>query len=188
MLCVYKGASQSNGYGEGLRTLEREDLHHCLLPLQHYLLLPLDHYTLLPLLQLLRPGLLPCMGHPIKTTFTTTLQSPLSSLLPPGSTLSKRPPYLFTGGLNPGKGASSILKQEDPQKSQEYYNRRRGRWQLNQTTPTGNQTTRPQPDNQSRASCMEQKRQKATKSAEISRTLLTRTICLSEWSHLIISI
>ena len=70
--------------------LEREDLHHCLLPLHHYLLLPLHHYTLLPLLPLLLPGLLPCMGHPIKTTFTTTLQSPLSSLLPLGSTPSPK--------------------------------------------------------------------------------------------------
>ena len=61
-------------------------------PLHYYLLLLLHHYTttccypctpaplhyyLLPLLPLLLPGLLPCMGHPIKTTFTTTLQSPL---------------------------------------------------------------------------------------------------------------
>ena len=70
-----------------------EDLHHCLLPLHHYLLLPLHHYTLLPLLRLLLPGLLPCMGHPIKTTSTTTLQSPLSSILPPVVVPSPR--YLF---------------------------------------------------------------------------------------------
>ena len=46
----------------------------------------------------------------------------------------------------------------------------------------------PQPDNRSRATCIEKKRKKATKSAELSRTLLTRTICQSEWSHPMISI
>ena len=70
-------------------------MHHCLLPLHHYLLLPLHHYTLLPLLPLLLPGLLTCMEHPIKTTFTTTLQSPLSSLLPPDSTPSPRTSLIF---------------------------------------------------------------------------------------------
>ena len=74
-------------------------------PLHYYLLLPLHHYTLLPLLPLLLPGLLPCMGHPIKTTFTTILQSSLSSLLPLGSTLSK-------GLLNLSLVESTRVKQQ----------------------------------------------------------------------------
>ena len=57
----------------------------CITAFCHYtLLLPLHLYTLLPQPPLLLPGLLPCMGHPIKTTSTTTttLPSPLSSRLP----------------------------------------------------------------------------------------------------------